>query len=167
MEMAEEQENLAILIFNWEYNGRENLPGVRRDKEALEELLSTYTQVPVNNADNVLQELKYVVEDMKDQEFDRVHFHFSGDYFLKKVFRRLKPLIAGHGIYNREIEVDPGKKAVGPHGECVIGTSFAFNLSSVHDIKLELLKLNANRITVTLDCCRTVMRDANPVIELR
>ena len=36
MEMAEEGENLAILIFNWEYNGRENLPGVKRDKEALD-----------------------------------------------------------------------------------------------------------------------------------
>ena len=75
--------------------------------------------------------------------------------------------MAGHGTYNIEIEVDQGKKALHPHGECVIGTSFALSLSSVHDITLELLNLNTDKITMTLDCCRTVMRDANPVIELR
>ena len=57
--------------------------------------------------------------------------------------------------------MDQGKKALRPHGECVIGTSFALSLSSLHDITLELLNLNTDRIT------RTVMRDTRAVIELR
>ena len=56
------------------------------------------------------------------------------------------------------------KKAVDPHGECVIGTSFAGTLTSVEDIILELLKLKTKQITMTLDCCRTVARES--VIEL-
>ena len=89
---------------------------------------------------------------------------------IKYLHRNLKKVcfiftISGHGIYNRSIAVDSTlKKAVDPHGECVIGTNYGCTLSSVHDITLELLKLDTKQITMTLDCCRTVTRDA--VIEL-
>ena len=45
-----------------------------------------------------------------------------------------------------------------PEGECVMGTGYASKLSSVHQIKVELLKLKAMKITMTLDCCRTPSR---------
>ena len=79
----EDSRSLAILFFNWDYNGRARLPGVKWDKQALEELLSTYRQISVNNADNVLQELRFIVEKEKEQEFERVHFHFSGSYCVE------------------------------------------------------------------------------------
>ena len=56
-------------------------------------------------------------------------------------------------------------KAVDPHGECVVGTNLSGILSSIHDITLELLKLDTEQITMTLDCCRKVTR--GPVIKLQ
>ena len=62
--------------------------------------------------------------------------------------------ISGHGVYNRKVGVDVGdKKALDPDGECVVGTNRACTLSSVHDITLELLKLDTDLITMTLDLC--------------
>ena len=77
--------------------------------------------------------------------------------------------ISGHGVYNRKVGVDVGgKTALDPDGECVVGTNRASTLSSVHDITLELLKLNTDLITMTLDCCREVTRGARvPVIKLQ
>ena len=73
----------------------------------------------------------------------------------------------GHGLYNTDIDVE-NKKALGPHGECVVGTNYACTLSGVHDITLELLKLDTDLITMTLDCCREVTRGARvPVIKLQ
>ena len=74
---------------------------------------------------------------------------------------------SGHGVYNKDIDVED-KKALGPHGECVVGTNYACTLSSVHDITLELLKLDTDLITMTLDCCREVNRGGRgPVIALK
>ena len=77
--------------------------------------------------------------------------------------------ISGHGVYNRKVGVDVGgKTALDPDGECVVGTNRACTLSSVHDITLELLKLDTNLITMTLDCCREVTRGNKvPVISLQ
>ena len=36
--------------------------------------------------------------------------------------------------------------------------------SSIHEIKVELNKLNTKKITMTLDCCRNVSRGADPVV---
>ena len=69
--------------------------------------------------------------------------------------------ISGHGVYNTRLGVDvEDRKALDPHGECVVGTDYACTLSSVHDITLELLKLDTEQITMTLDCCRLVTRGA-------
>ena len=75
-------------------------------------------------------------------------------------------ILSGHGVYNRKVEVKIKEhKAVDPHGDCVVGTNYACSLSSVHDITLELLKLDTKQITMTLDCCRKVIR--GPVIKLQ
>ena len=73
---------LAILFFNHEYSNQsyEELPGVDKDRVELTELLSDYQQIPIKNADNVLQELQSIIDEKKDEKFERVHFHFSGNY---------------------------------------------------------------------------------------
>ena len=77
-----------------------------------------------------------------------------------------KDNISGHGIYNELVEIDTTKKeAKEPHGECVIGTGISSDKSSIDDLISELHKLNTKKITVTLDCCRKVLRDA--VIQLK
>ena len=40
--------------------------------------------------------------------------------------------------------------------KCISG--YAYRLSRIHDIALELLKLDTDLITMTLDCCREVTR---------
>ena len=76
--------------------------------------------------------------------------------------------ISGHGVYNRKVGVDvEGKTALDPHGECVVGTNRACTLSSTHNITLELLKLDTDTVTMTLDCYREVTRERIPVIKLQ
>ena len=78
-------------------------------------------------------------------------------------------MFSGHGKENYDIEIDVDQKeALDPHGDCVMGTGLASNLSRVHDIKTELLKLNTKKITMTLDCCRIGSRgEVNPVVKLQ
>ena len=57
------------------------------------------------------------------------------------------------GIEEKDLEAEE------PEGECVLGTGYASKLSSIHHIKLELLKLKAKKIMMTLDCCRTPSRE--------
>ena len=47
-------------------------------------------------------------------------------------------------------------------GECVLGIGGI--PSSIHSIKVELNKMNAEKITMTLDCCRNVSRDAEAFV---
>ena len=54
------------------------MPGVENDRIEVTELLSEYQQIPIKNADNVLQELQCVIKEQKEKKFERVHFHFSG-----------------------------------------------------------------------------------------
>ena len=54
------------------------------------------------------------------------------------------------------VEEDDAFMALNSSGECVLGIGhMAF---SIHSIKVELSKMNAEKITMTLDCCRTVSR---------
>ena len=80
-------------------------------------------------------------------------------------------MFSGHGVDNIQIEVEVDvkeKKALDHHGECLMGTGRANLLSRVHDIKIELLKLNTKKITMTLDCCRIGSRgEVNPVVKLQ
>ena len=78
--MSEEKNSkyLSISIYNCKYKRQPELPGVGRDKEKLMELLRNYVQVPLNNSDHVLDDLQYIVEERRGEEFERVHFHISG-----------------------------------------------------------------------------------------
>ena len=59
-------------------------------------------------------------------------------------------------------------KAQTASGECVLGTGVSSHATSIHDIKLELYKMNAEKITMTLDCCRTVLRESDDfVVDLK
>ena len=57
------------------------------------------------------------------------------------------------GIEGKDLEAEE------PEGECVLGTGYDSKRSSIHHIKLELLKLKAKKIMMTLDCCRTPSRE--------
>ena len=59
-------------------------------------------------------------------------------------------------------------EAQGAVGECVLGCGFGNIASSIHEIKVELHKLNVQtKITMTLDCCRTVTRETESVVDLK
>ena len=61
-------------------------------------------------------------------------------------------------------------KAETSSGECVLGSGDITIASSIHEIKVELNKIKAQKITITLDCCRTVTRDEDVqdyVVDLR
>ena len=76
--------------------------------------------------------------------------------------------VSGHGKdsirvligKNEEHNEDDALETLSSTGQCVIGTGMVAIETSVHDIKVELNKMKAEKITMTLDCCRTVKRDA-------
>ena len=88
---------------------------------------------------------------------------------------------SGHGKDNIRVLTDENKNPSGEDdipltaqmaaGECLMGTGPVAKASSIHEIKVELNKLNAQKITMTLDCCRTVERGADRaeefVVDLR
>ena len=67
------------MIFNQNYKSSKlpNLPGVGKDKEKMTELLKNYVQVQRDDVD-VLEKLQKIVSERIGEEFERVHFHFSG-----------------------------------------------------------------------------------------
>ena len=81
--------------------------------------------------------------------------------------------VSGHGKDNVRVLIeennDPNKEdnaleAQTSTGECVLGTGVATMATRIHDIKVELNKMNAKKITMTLDCCRTVSRGAESYV---
>ena len=73
-------QNLGILFFLDDYNKSSlpNLPGVVHDEKELTEGLKNYQKKVIKNSEDVLKELRKIIEDCKQKEFERVHFHFSG-----------------------------------------------------------------------------------------
>ena len=73
------------MFFNSNYNSLRDLRGVEKDKTELMKLFYKYEHEPngkpFSNSSDVLQDLKYIVEKRKNEEFERVHFHFSGKEF--------------------------------------------------------------------------------------
>ena len=53
---------------------------VEYDEKVLVELLSKYKQEITHQTNSVLEELRAIVDDYKERKFERVHFHFSGEY---------------------------------------------------------------------------------------
>ena len=80
LEMREEKNSkyLAILFFNQNYKRQQELPGVGRDKEKLMELMGNYVQESVDDSDDILECLQVIVDERIGEEYERVHFHFSG-----------------------------------------------------------------------------------------
>ena len=78
--MSEEKNSkyLAILFFNQNYKRQQELPGVGRDKEKLMELMGNYVQESVDDSDDILECLQVIVDERIGEEYERVHFHFSG-----------------------------------------------------------------------------------------
>ena len=80
---------------------------------------------------------------------------------------------SGHGKDGIRVETQEGEnsshelveQALEPNGECVLGNGRRGKWDSIHDIKLELLKLNTQKITMTLDCCRIAIRA--PTVDLQ
>ena len=80
--------------------------------------------------------------------------------------------VSGHGTDNIKILTEENKNPSGEDdlplatqesaGECVLGIGEI--ATSIHSIKVELNKMNAEKITMTLDCCRNVSRDAEAFV---
>ena len=75
--------------------------------------------------------------------------------------------MSGHGKDNVTVLIEENESPPSPGvamttqdsaGECVLGIGHI--ASSIHSIKVELNKMNTQKITMTLDCCRTVSRGA-------
>ena len=82
--------------------------------------------------------------------------------------------VSGHGKDNVTVLTEENKNPPGEDdlplvtqnsaGECVLGTGVSTIATSIHSIKVELNKMNAQKITMTLDCCRNVSRDAEAFV---
>ena len=163
------------MFFLKSYNGAlRNLPGVVNDEIELTELLKHYQKKVFNSSKNVLDDLQEILEDCKQKKFERIHFHFSGRKHITH-FANQEPF-SGHGKDATRVltsqtdnnDEDDLLKAQTASGECVLGTGASSIATSIHDIKVELNKMNAEKITMTLDCCRTVLRDSEDfVVDLR
>jgi len=105
------------------------------------------------NVPDIKKEVMGFVEEQMsdDSEVGTLHFHFSG-----------------HGVHNARIFLteedkikaiesnETTKTTKTPVGECLVGTSG--KLYSIHDLKSDLLNLNAETIIITVDCCRSESR---------
>ena len=128
-------------------------------------MLSQYKQYVVTESKSVLEDIKDCVKHYEQKEFERVHFHFSG----KKIYGLFGCQVSdsGHGKDSIRVETKEGEnsryelveQALEPVGECVLANGRKGRADSIHNIKLELLRLNTEKITMTLDCCRTVTRE--------
>ena len=126
-----------------------------------------------NNYNNIIIGIvkKYV-----GTTFQRVHFHFSGKYKILNQLRFAYHVTdSGHGKYSNRVVTATNpeggnsnhQKAKEPHGQVVVANT-SNQIDSVHDLKLELLKLKTEKLTLTLDCCRAVSyRSDESVTDLR
>ena len=70
---------LAILFFQNEYKSSlRNLPGVVHDEKELKLVLKNYQKRVVKNSEDVLIDLRKILQDCEKKEFERIHFHYSG-----------------------------------------------------------------------------------------
>ena len=52
------------------------------DEKELKKVLKNYQQVVNNSSKNVLEDLRDIVQNCKQNEYERVHFHFSGKIYI-------------------------------------------------------------------------------------
>ena len=83
---------LAILFFQKDYKSSlDNLDGVEDDEKELTKVLKNYRKRVVRNSEDVLKGLRKIRQDFKENEFERVHFHFSG-----RIYQTRKKLSSPH-----------------------------------------------------------------------
>ena len=76
---------LAILFFQKDYKSYlDNLDGVEDDEKELTGALKNYQKRVVRNSEDVLKGLRKILQDFKQKEFKRIHFHFSGRIYLTR-----------------------------------------------------------------------------------
>lgn len=143
---------LAIMFFLKDYKGNlGDLPGIEKEQKELKKVLNKYKPEVVTETKSVLEDLQDFVGTYQEEEFERVHFHFSGHgkYSLRSETKT--------GLNSRQETVELAQE---PTGECVIGNKYGAKADSIHDLKLELLKMKTDKITMTFDCCRNGTRNA-------
>ena len=59
-------------------NSLPNLPGVVYDEKELTKVLKNYQKQVIKNSKDVLKDLRIILHNCKEKEFERIHFHFSG-----------------------------------------------------------------------------------------
>ena len=137
-------------------------------------MLCKYQKYVCRESTSVLEDLKIVVKHYEQKKFERVHFHFSGKNISMALNEPFYSHVtnSGHGKDGIRVETEEGENSRGEtvelakeaSGECVIGNKLGGRADSIHDLKLELLKLKTDKITMTLDCCRTPTRS---IVDLR
>ena len=145
--------NKAICIYNTYHDERakadrwDTLPGVIGDMTKMTKMLEEghYDVRNEINQDNIENCIARVLWQWKDEKINRLHFHFSG-----------------HGIHNQTVETHRNDldevDSSTPIGECLVGNMGDRGLCSVLRIQELLTYLDPDRITISLDCCRTLDR---------
>ena len=113
----------------------------------------------VNRVDltDIMRFLRDLKVKWQHENFDRLFFHFSG-----------------HGIYNQTISVrkpnlDAHNTAESdtPIGECLVGNNGNDGLVSILDVQKLLSEFPAQKITMTLDCCRSLDRPKGQILQIK
>ena len=148
--------NRAICIFNNYSNaqaqleGWGELPGVKSDMRTMTRMLEKhYDIVTLIDKEDIELCIKRLLDQWKDEYINRLHFHFSG-----------------HGFYNQTVDAERNEfdevdssQSITPIGECVVGNNGQKGLCSILQIQHLLSRANAEKITITLDCCRSLDRE--------
>jgi len=144
--------NKAILIFN-DYDNKEakgdgwpQLLGVANDKVVMRHMLrNDYDILEIVNERNFFQFIDEKTTRWRGEKMRRLHFHFSG-----------------HGILNTDIDAFQTKELVmkgkAPIGHCLVGNEGEKDIVSVWKVKYFLTQFDAEKITLSLDCCRSFLQ---------
>ena len=85
---------LAILFFQKDYKSFwDDLPGVEDDEKELTEVLKSYQKRFANNSEDVLKDLRKILQDNKQKEFKRIHFHYSGRKYYTFMWGNFQSLV--------------------------------------------------------------------------
>ena len=143
---------MAICIFNTYQNqqaaadGWGALPGANQDRVAIRSMLeNNYDIAEMADQDDIEDCVIKIMRRWQHVKIHRLHFHFSG-----------------HGIFNQTVQTNDSQydevDSRTPFGECLLGNNGDQGLCSVLSIQKLLTQFNADIITLTLDCCRSLDR---------
>ena len=144
--------NKAICIFNTYKNqqaaddGWGTLPGANQDRFTIRKMLEHHYDIAeMTDQDDIEHCVIKIMRQWQHEKINRLHFHFSG-----------------HGMFNQTVQTNASLQDVvesrTPVGECLVGNNGEQGLCAVLKIQYLLTQFNANIITLTLDCCRSLDR---------